>query len=160
MMGFTGYNSACFYRYARLDWEQLVKNLNGDRELAKRTVEGFLRATVEAVPTGKQNTFAAQNPPEFLLAVARKGGAGWSLANAFEKPVRAERNGGLVEPSVHALDAYWGHLIKVYGTSSIAAVAALAVNDGLELTALKNAQVVDLDAWIKTVIEQVGEAVV
>ena len=72
MMGFTGYNSACFYRYARLDWEQLVKNLGDDRDLALRTVEGFLRATVQAVPTGKQNNFAAQNPPSFLLAVVRK----------------------------------------------------------------------------------------
>jgi CRISPR system Cascade subunit CasC len=159
MMGFTGYNSACFYRYARLDWEQLLKNLNGDHELAKRTVEGFLRATVEAVPTGKQNTFAAQNPPSFLLAVARKGGAGWSLANAFEKPVRAERHGGLVEPSVKALDAYWGRLTKAYGMVSIAATSALAVDDSLDLVELKDAQAADLEAWIKVVIGQVEEAV-
>ena len=53
MMGFTAYDSACFYRYTRLDWEQLVKNLDGDIPLARRTVEGFLRAAVEAVPTGK-----------------------------------------------------------------------------------------------------------
>jgi CRISPR system Cascade subunit CasC len=158
MMGFTGYNSACFYRYARLDWEQLVKNLNGDHDLGKRTVEGFLRATVEAVPTGKQNTFAAQNPPSFLLAVIRNGGTGWSLANAFEKPVRAGRNGGLVEPSVQALDAYWGRLTKAYGTASIAATAALAVDDGLEITALKSSQAVDLEAWIEAVIGQVEEA--
>ncbi|OIO91391.1 MAG: type I-E CRISPR-associated protein Cas7/Cse4/CasC [Anaerolineae bacterium CG2_30_64_16] len=159
MMGFTGYNSACFYRYARLDWDQLVKNLGEDRDLALRTVEGFLRATVEAVPTGKQNTFAAQNPPSFLLAVVRNGGAAWSLANAFEKPVRAERDSGLVAPSVKALDGHWGRLHAVYGKKSIAATAALALDDDLELTALKGAQVKDLEAWIAAVTQPIKEAI-
>jgi len=159
MMGFTGYNSACFYRYARLDWEQLVKNLGGDKELAQKTVEGFLRATVQAVPTGKQNGFAAQNPPSFLLAVVRDGGAGWSLANAFEKPVRAVRDSGLVAPSVKALDSYWGRLAAVYGTKSVRATAALALDGDLELTALRDAQVNDLEAWIKAVIGPIQEAI-
>ena len=157
MMGFTGYNSACFYRYARLDWEQLVKNLGDDRDLALRTVEGFLRATVQAVPTGKQNNFAAQNPPSFLLAVVRNGGAAWSLANAFEKPVRAGRESGLVEPSVNALDSYWGRLAAVYGKKSIAATAALALDSGLVLEALKTAQVPDLDAWIEAVMQPINK---
>jgi CRISPR system Cascade subunit CasC len=158
MMGFTGYNSACFYRYARLDWEQLMKNLGADSDLALRTVEGFLRATVEAVPTGKQNTFAAQNPPGFLLAVVRNGGAGWSLANAFEKPMRAERDSGLVAPSVKALDGYWGRLCAVYGTKSIKAIAALALDGDLDLTALKDARVTDLEAWIAAVTQPIKEA--
>lgn len=157
MMGFTGYNSACFYRYARLDWEQLVKNLGDDRDLAGRTVEGFLRATVQAVPTGKQNSFAAQNPPSFLLAVVRNSGAAWSLANAFEKPVRAG-NSGLIAPSVKALDDYWGRLAAVYGTKSIATTAALVLDGDLTLTALKAAQVKDLDAWIETVTNLTKEA--
>jgi CRISPR system Cascade subunit CasC len=158
MMGFTGYNSACFYRYARLDWEQLVKNLGDDRDLARRTVEGFLRATVEAVPTGKQNSFAAQNPPSFMLAVVRTGGAAWSLANAFEKPVRASSNAGLVAPSVKALDTYWGRLAAVYGTKSIAATAALVLDGDLTLTALQNAQVADLDSWIAAVTRPIEGA--
>jgi len=153
MMGFTGYNSACFYRYARLDWEQLVKNLGGDQELAERTVEGFLRATVEAVPSGKQNSFAAQNPPSFLLAVVRNGGAGWSLANAFERPVRATRDGGLVAPSVGALDRYWGRLAAVYGNESVERVAALVLDDDVNLTELKSTQVANLNEWIGAVTQ-------
>ena len=35
MMGFTGFDSACFYRYARIDWKQLLTNLDGDLELAR-----------------------------------------------------------------------------------------------------------------------------
>ena len=88
-MGLRGYDSACYYRYARIDWDQLVKNLDGDAELARRTVDGFLQASVRAVPSGKQNSTAAYNPPGLALAVVRKDGMAWSLANAFEQPVRA-----------------------------------------------------------------------
>jgi CRISPR system Cascade subunit CasC len=151
MMGFTGFNSACFYRYARIDWRQLVENLNGDPDLARRTVEGFLRAAIAAVPTGKQNAFAAHNPPDFLLAVVRDDGMGWSLTNAFEKPVRAGRASGLVGPSVEALDAYWGRLSQVYGTDTLTEVAALPLNPALSLTHLADHQVQDQEAWIAAV---------
>jgi CRISPR system Cascade subunit CasC len=152
MMGFTGFDSACFYRYARLDWKQLVGNLNGDAGLARRAVEGFLRAAVAAVPSGKQSNFAANNPPSFLLAVVRQDGMGWSLANAFEQPVRPRGDGGLVGPSVEALDAYWGRLCQVYGDGTLARTAALALDPGLPLASLKEAQVKDMEAWIGAVV--------
>jgi len=153
MMGFTGFDSACFYRYARIDWGQLVKNLNGDTGLARRTVEGFLRAAVAAVPSGKQTSFAANNPPSLLLAVVRQDGMGWSLANAFEQPVRARRDSGLVTPSVEALDAYWGRLCQVYGTGMLVCTAALALDPNLALEALKEAQVDNLEDWVSAVTE-------
>jgi CRISPR system Cascade subunit CasC len=151
MMGFTGFNSACFYRYARLDWNQLVANLNDDPQLAASTVEGFLRAAVQAVPSGKQNAFAAYNPPGFLLAVVREDGMGWSLVNAFEKPVRPGRDSGLVAPSVEALDTYWGRLCQVYGQDSLKAATALVLQPDLPLENLANAQVEDQETWIGTV---------
>jgi CRISPR system Cascade subunit CasC len=153
MMGFTGFNSACFYRYARIDWKQLVGNLHGDSDLARRTVEGFLRAAIAAVPTGKQNAFAAHNPPDFLLAVVREDGMGWSLTNAFEQPVRARRNSGLVAPSVEALDAYWDRLSRVYGTETLASVAVLPLNPDLPLDHLADHQVEDQQAWIAAVTD-------
>jgi len=151
MMGFTGFDSACFYRYARIDWNQLLQNLNGDADLARRTVEGFLRAAVAAVPSGKQNSFAANNPPSLLLAVVRQDGMGWSLANAFERPVRPRRDAGLVAPSVDALDTYWGRLCQVYGTDTLVRTAALALDADMALEALKEAQVENLEAWISAV---------
>lgn len=152
MMGFTGYNSACFYRYARIDWEQLVRNLDSDRGLAARAVEGFLRASVAALPTGKQKTFAALNPPSFLLGVVRTDGMGWSLANAFERPVRAKGDSGLVQPSVEALSAYWGRLTQVYGEGHLVKVATLALDGDLELGPLASSRVPDLEGWVKAVL--------
>ncbi len=150
MMGVTAFNSACFYRYARLDWNQLLQNLDGEVDLARRTVEAFLHASLQAIPTGKQNAFAAQNPPSFALAVCRPNGTGWSLANAFEQPVRPERDGGLLAPSIRALDAYWGRLLAAYGDGSLTPVALLL--EDVELVHLREALVPNVNTWIERVL--------
>jgi CRISPR system Cascade subunit CasC len=156
MMGVIPFNSACFYRYARVDWEQLVKNLGGDATLARRTVEGFLRASVLAVPTGKQTGFAANNPPDFLLGLVRRDGQSWSLANAFEKPVRSARDGGYVSTSASALEAYWDRLQTVYGQEDIAPVV-LAANPEITLNQLKAAAASNLDGWINALLTNLPE---
>jgi len=152
MMGFTGYDSACFYRYARLDAGQLHKNLDKADDVTQRTVEGFLRATIEAVPTGKQNSFAAHNPPSLILAVVRNGGMGWSLANAFERPISVDRSGGYVAASARSLDEYWQRLCTVYGESTVANIAVLSLDADLPLTNLNAKKVNNLDVLIAGVL--------
>lgn len=156
MMGVVGFNSPCLYRYARLDWSKLLENLKGDTDLALKTVKAFLLASEAAIPSGKQNTFAAHNRPSFMLAVARKEkSAGWSLANAFEAPVHPQNGSGLVEPSVTALDEYWQGLIGFYGETSVAE-KAVAVEPRLkvELSAsLQVARKATLDEWVKTMLD-------
>ncbi len=125
MIGLTPFTSATFYRYARVDWEQLVRNLGGDAALARRTVDGFLRALVFALPTGKQNTFASHHTPDFLLAVVRPDSQGWSLANAFEKSVRAHRGSGYVEPSIERLIEHWRNQENIFRLKSPRAIAVL-----------------------------------
>ena len=134
MMGTVEYNSACFYRYANIDCNQLQINLGGDKALAQKTIEAFIRASVNAIPTGKQNSFAAQNPPSFVFAVVRDSGV-WSLANAFTKPVWVGENGDLVEKSIEKLVEYWGKLSKVYGDKDIKAKLAFVL-DSNKLTGL------------------------
>jgi CRISPR system Cascade subunit CasC len=153
MMGFTGYNSACFYRYARLDGAQLRANLGNDAELTALTIRGFLAAAVAAIPSAKQNSFAAHNPPSLLVGAVRQGGMGWSLANAFEKPVRPDHDGGYVAASAKALDQYWQRLTTVYGDHSLARVAVLALDEALPLTALAPHKVATLDAWSTALVE-------
>lgn len=149
MMGTIEFNSACFYRYAVIDWQRLVKNLGDDVEIARRTVEAFLQASVEAIPTGKQNTFAAHNPPSFVMAAVREEGAPWSLANAFEKPVRANSR-GIVEESIDAFANYWSQLSRMYGTSptSLAWVAL----DGEKHEALGESEA-DIKALVKKTLD-------
>lgn len=114
MLGTVEFNSACFYRYSNIDVDQLIENLGGDVDLARATVEAFLWASIHAIPTGKQNSMAAQNPPSFVMAVVRDRGL-WSLANAFVNPVAPAHDGDLIERSVDALEAYWSNLVRVYG---------------------------------------------
>lgn len=133
MMGSVEFNSACYYRYANVHLEQLKKNLDGDERVARSTVEAFLKASVAAVPSGKQNCFAAHNPPSFILVVLRDGVTPLSLANAFEKPVRPDREGGFVGNSIEALDDYWTRLTAVYGSDGVE-YASTILRDCPELT--------------------------
>lgn len=155
MLGTVEFNSACFYRYANLDVEQLKKNLNGDAELTNKTIEAFIRAAVTAVPTGKQNSMAAQNPPSFVLVVAREAGL-WSLANAFVKPIRPNHDGDLIENSIKALDGYWGDLTGMYGKDRIKGtwVASLSQNG---LANLKDAKVTNLADLIGSAMSTLRE---
>lgn len=118
MMGTIPFNSACFYRYLVVDTDDLVRNLGGDaaaQEQAKRTVSAFVRAASLAVPTGKQNSMAAHNPPSLVLAEVTSAAAPRSLANAFVKPVRPTHESDLVTQSVLRLGDYATSLDKVYG---------------------------------------------
>ena len=89
MIGTVEFNSACFYRYANVNLAQLADNLKGDRTHLSRTLEAFIRASIEAVPSGKQNSMGAQNPASFIMTVVRRAGL-WSLANAFLRPVEPD----------------------------------------------------------------------
>jgi CRISPR system Cascade subunit CasC len=127
MMGTVEFSSACFYRYSNIDLRQLEENLDQDRALARRTLEAYLRASVAAIPTGKQNSMAAHNAPDLVFAVVRDAGL-WSLANAFAKPVSPGRGGDLVAASTAALEEYWSKLVKAYGEKGLRERAALCLN--------------------------------
>lgn len=114
MIGQIEFNSATFYRYAVLDAAKLVENLQGDRDLALAGIAAFTEALARAIPTGKQNTFAAHNPPSFVGVVLRHGSP-FNLANAFEKPVWPDRASSLTAQSVEALAEHEQKVAGCYG---------------------------------------------
>jgi CRISPR system Cascade subunit CasC len=126
MIGTSEFYSACFYRYSVVSLTQLAANLSGDQEAAADVTEAFVRASVAALPRGRQGSSAAHSPPSFVMAVVRASGSPWSLVNAFEAPVWASDRDrhGIVARSMAALDAYWGDLITMYGSEGIVATAA------------------------------------
>jgi len=153
MLGTVEFNSACFYRYANIDIGQLQKNLDNDAELTRATIEAFIRAAIAAIPTGKQNSMAAQNPPSFVLAVVRESEL-WSLANAFVKPVRPTTESDVVETSIRRLDQYWQQLTTVYGDEQIKEKAYINLS-GEDLPNLNGARV----EGVKKLIETISAAV-
>jgi len=160
MMGFTGYNSACFYRYARIDFSQLIKNLGSDdnADMAQRSVEAFLRASEAAIPSGKKNSHAQECRPSFMLAVLRSdNSAGWSLVNAFEKPVNAESEQGLIEGSIHRLDEHFNRLQGFYDDNSVKAIAVAlpsgAVSEESLSPTLHDAVKTTMSEWVNAICE-------
>ena len=115
MMGTVEFNSACFYRYAVVDWEKLVNNLQKDTDLAAKGLRAFLEGFVVAEPTGKQNTFAAHNQPEFVLVSVRRNTAPSNLANAFETALRVRKDESLTKVSAEKLVEKAKKLSTVYG---------------------------------------------
>lgn len=113
MIGQVEFNSATFCRYAVVDACKLLKNLQGDQDLALAALEAFTQAKVRAVPAGKQNTFAAHNMPAFV-GVCLRHAAPLNLANAFEKPVAAGRDQALSSQSVAELAKHEALLSGVY----------------------------------------------
>jgi CRISPR system Cascade subunit CasC len=114
MIGQVEFNSATFYRYAVIDPRKLVGNLRGDNELALKGIGAFTQAMARAIPTGKQNTFAAHNPPSFIGVVLRHASP-FNLANAFEKPVWPRQDRELTTLSVEKLAEHDGKVAGAFG---------------------------------------------
>ena len=155
MIGTVGFNSACFYRYSNVDLGQLVSNLQDDQELAQRGLKAFINASVNAIPSGKQNSMAAHNPPSFILVVVREAPL-WNLANSFLKPVHPRGEDDLAICSIRALDDYWGKLSKVYGDGGILGKWAVSLEDNA-VTNLQGNMVDSLDALMEGVTALTGE---
>lgn len=169
MMGVVGFNSACYYRYALVDRDQLARNLarkterkNGkwtaelkteDYQEADTVIKTFLEAMVYAIPTGKQNSFAAQNLPSFGLFVRRQGGVPISLANAFVKPVRpTKEEDDVIGLSVAALTRHWDSLKAVYGDQGVKAAGCFHLQQEGRLNGLKDADKGTVTEAIKAVM--------
>jgi len=156
MLGTVEFNSSCFYRYNNVDVKQLLTNLGNDRELTARAVHGPLSSTVTAVPTGKQNSMAAQNPPSFVMAVVRERGC-WSMTNAFLKPIRPSMDGDLVQNSIIALDSYWQGLTGMYGADQIKGCWLASLSDE-GLTNLKSARCANFKEVVDNALNVLGSS--
>ncbi len=129
MMGDVEFVSACFYRYADLNLDLLFENLGQDRELAVKAARAFVEAFVKTLPSGKQNTFAAHNPPDFVAVRLSQADTPRNLANAFVPPVYVRPGEDLVAESIKRLEAYWERLDNAYGHPEGEKVFVLPVKD-------------------------------
>lgn len=109
MIGTVEFYSATFYRYAALNVDQLRKNL-GDDKATQMAISAFVEAFVEAMPSGKQNTFANGTRPTAVMATVASGQP-TSLVGAFEEPVKDAM--GHVRSAIEALA---GHAEEVFST--------------------------------------------
>ena len=117
MLGVVEYNGACYYRYANIDLEKLKENLGSlNEDLFVATVTGFVQAMVLALPSGMQNSFAAQTYPTYIEVTALD--KPLSYANAFSKPIRATTQKSIEEASIEALERFRSREENFLGTTA------------------------------------------
>lgn len=158
MIGTVEFNSACYYRYANVDMDQLTRNLQGDTHHARKALHAFIQAMVEAIPSGKQNTFAAHNPPSLVFAVVRERGQ-WNLVNAFAKPVVPTPQADLIVGSALRLAECWDDLTTMYGSSTIIGawvVASKSIDDVSGVTKNGGQRVANIPGLIEHVLAAVS----
>ena len=146
MIGDVEFNSSTYYKYLNVHWEGLMNNLGGDAEVAQKAVLALVDAAVTAQPTGKQNSFAAFNLPDVVLIEIAKKNLPISYANAFIKPVRANREQSIMDVSCNALGEYLEKVTKTFNLESDRAFTttlACSLPDGKEEPSLD-----DLKKWL------------
>jgi len=156
--------SACFYKYFSIHWETLVNNLKGYGEnhekLAAHTVGAFLRGAALVNPTGKQNSFAAHNPPDGMLIEIK--GSPISYANAFASPVPGKGERDMISQSIAQLGQYIHDLDTGYGKPqkrfwfSPNLRFPLSVVEGQQQIELAENNIKSLDDLIPAVIAAIG----
>ena len=103
MLGTVSFNSSTLYRYATVNLDALMGQLESS-EAAACGVAAFVEAFVKSMPTGKQNTFANRTLPN-VVAVSLREDQPINLATAFERPVYAERDRSITQIATERLAA-------------------------------------------------------
>lgn len=154
------FGSACFYKYFSIDFETLASNLKGNKLLAAHTVGAFLRGAALVNPAGKQNSFAAHNPPTGILIEIRNQPINY--ANAFARPVVAQGDRDVISQSIAQLATYIDDIDVGYGKPesrfwfSPNLRHALSVTEGNKERALTDKNVKSLDDLIEQVVTALG----
>ncbi|MFC4906874.1 type I-E CRISPR-associated protein Cas7/Cse4/CasC [Actinomadura gamaensis] len=117
MIGTIEFNSATLYRFATVSIRDLLANLDGEIDRTLDLTLAFARTFATAMPTGKQNTFAAHTRPDLILLSVRADQP-VNLVGAFEEPIKAPE-GGIVPASVAQLFTYHGQQDEMYGTGPV-----------------------------------------
>ena len=129
MIGDVEFNSACYYKYFNIHVEGLVNNLTGKafklpvnaedemnaRGIAGKAVRALIEASCRVTPSGKQNSFAAHQPPSLVWIEVRDKNLPVSYANAFCNPVNPKAKDGLETASTNALKKECETLTRIYG---------------------------------------------
>jgi CRISPR system Cascade subunit CasC len=120
------------YRYSNIDTATLLANLDGNEELAAAATTAWLTAAVHALPRAKNTSTAPSTRPLLIFAVVRDDQP-VSMANAFLRPVRPNRQTDEGQAGVNALARHWRHHGDAYGHSGVRATYLTYVGEPKDL---------------------------
>lgn len=120
MIGTVEFSSSTMYRFGVVGMHQLEENL-GERESAITGAVSFAKHFATALPSGKQNSFAALTRPALVLFVVRSDQP-MSLVGAFEKPVDVRSQDGITAASCAALATHYAGETARWGEPPVAVI--------------------------------------
>lgn len=131
-MGTNEFGSATYYRYISLRLDKVAETLGieGDAKALRAVLEAFVKALYVAVPQARQATMSAACPWAYAKVLVRHG---QRMQCALDKPVRAERGGGYLAPSIALLKNELERQERLSG-SLYGKVAAFEFGDQSDLT--------------------------
>lgn len=156
MIGDVELNSSTYYKYFNIHWEGLVANLGGDEAIAAQAVLAFVEAAALAQPTGKQNSTAALNLPDFIMVEISDKNLPVNYANAFLQPAGAFGNQTLVENAIGKLDEYTTRVGKMYGRPTHRATCTTTNHTFSDAQAVDS--LADLQQWVAALIQEAAHA--
>ncbi|BDR60578.1 type I-E CRISPR-associated protein Cas7/Cse4/CasC [Lactobacillus xylocopicola] len=148
MLGTIEYNSSTLYRYANLNFPELVHNL-GSETAVEGTVE-FIKSFLLSMPTGKQNTFANKTLPNYVMITLRTD-TPVNLVSAFEKAVTS--NKGYVKASIERIEKEYENTCKM--VDKPVKTWILSLDDDSSLTDYQVATLNELLQQVSAELEQV-----
>jgi len=113
-IGETRFAAGLFYSYICINRELLIKNLDGNEELANKAIRALTEAAVKVAPEGKQNSFASRAYASYVLA-EQGDQQPRSLSVAFLKPINHRENEDFITDSINGLIQQKDSFDKVYG---------------------------------------------
>lgn len=113
-VGEAEFGAGLFYLYLCVNRSLLEDNLQGDEDLAARTIRALLEAAAKVAPSGRQNSFASRAWASYIQ-VERGEQQPRSLSVAFLKPVRGD---DVLTSAVDALDGTLRNMDAVYGPAA------------------------------------------
>ena len=155
MIGTVEFNSSTLYRYATVNLNGLLQNL-GDGAATVKAVEAFVRAFIESMPTGKQNTFANRTLPDAVVVSLRERQP-VNLVGAFEEAVVPVEGRGRLQVASERLAAYSTELNEAFSQSP---VKTFVISPTTATAALENlGEKTTMDALITSLGEDLASRV-
>ncbi|HDG96801.1 MAG TPA: type I-E CRISPR-associated protein Cas7/Cse4/CasC [Deltaproteobacteria bacterium] len=113
-IGEATFGAGVFYLYICINRDLLLENLQGDKSLARKTLEALVETAARVSPAGKQNSFASRAYTSYMLA--EKGSQQpRSLSVAFLKPIISHDQ---LSDAIKVLEKQKDNFDKIYGSCS------------------------------------------
>ena len=150
--------SATFYRYATLDFDELVVNCGGDVALATELAAAGIKSFCLSLPSGKNNVTAPHTVPDLVVLTVSQHRP-ISLAGAFEKPVKARHESPAIE-GAKILSGYSKRISRmVSGADGPFGVISMLDDDVVAGLGENYAEIGGLDALTSAAVTAVGGSV-